>query len=118
MRDLVVRKLVLIFEGEYDLFGKERKVIVEGFEGRRDELWIVVYEMGMMKGRRVGILFFFLLFVKWILVRVVGICEGKCGSWRRENWFFRVWKMVVKVGRGWRFFRVIMGYLFLVLSLG
>lgn len=93
MRDLVVRKLVLIFEGEYDLFGKERKVIVEGFEGRRDELWIVVYEMGMMKGRRVGILFFFcyLLSEFWlgllVYVRVnVGVGGEKIGFLECERW--------------------------------
>lgn len=74
--------------------------------------------MGMMKGRRAGILSLLLPSAKWILVRVVGTCEGKCGSWRRENWSSRVWKMAVKAGRGWRFFRATMGHLFLALSPG
>jgi len=35
---LAIRKSVLASEGEYDLLGKERKVIVTGLEGKENEL--------------------------------------------------------------------------------
>lgn len=35
---MVIRKSVLASEGEYDLLGKERKVIVKGLEGKGGEL--------------------------------------------------------------------------------